>query len=174
MERPSAGTSGPSGRRSKASGPRRQHERGNPTSFGHELFNLAAHAARDKQFAEIYHPITGEIYGGLQERGAAGIALWGAASRQTWAATAYLRMILLGLVGMRFDTDGVRFQPCLPQGVSVVELRNVNYRRMSIDVTIRGHGTKIKEILVNGKPSDKGLLPATDEGHKSVAILVGK
>jgi hypothetical protein len=31
--------------------------------FGHEFFNLAAHAARDKHFAEIYHPITGQWAG---------------------------------------------------------------------------------------------------------------
>ena len=74
--------------------------------FGHEFFNLANHAARDKHFAEIYHPITGRPYGGLQENQGQGIILWEATSRQTWAATAYLRMVLLGLVGMRFNTDG--------------------------------------------------------------------
>lgn len=35
--------------------------------FGHEFFNLAAHAVRDKHFAEVYHPMTGAVYGGLQE-----------------------------------------------------------------------------------------------------------
>ena len=63
--------------------------------FGHELFNLAAHAVRDRQFAEIYHPLTGEIYGGLQENGGR-IVLWNATSRQTWAATAYIRMVFDG------------------------------------------------------------------------------
>lgn len=43
--------------------------------FGHELFNLAGHAVRDKHFAEIYHPITGPIHGGLQESQGKGIIL---------------------------------------------------------------------------------------------------
>ena len=93
------------------------------TSLADELFNLAAHAVRDMQFAEIYHPLTGEIYGGLQEREGQGIGLWGAASRQTWSATAYIRMVFIGLAGMRFDSDGVRFQPVMPKGVGKVHLR---------------------------------------------------
>jgi glycogen debranching enzyme len=139
--------------------------------FGHELFALAAHAVRDNQFAEIYHPITGEIYGGLQENGR-GIILWRATSRQTWAATAYLRMVFLGLAGMRFDTDGIRFQPCVPKGISTVELRNLNYRKMMIDVTVRGSGTKVKELLVNGKSSADGFLAAQDEGREAITIIL--
>ena len=140
--------------------------------FGHEFFNLAAHAARDKHFAEIYHPITGQPYGGLQEREGRGIVLWEATSRQTWAATAYLRMVLLGLVGMRFDTDGVRFQPCIAKGISSVELRNLNYRKVNLAVTIRGTGTKVKQCLVNGQESRDGFVPATDEGHREVTIIL--
>jgi glycogen debranching enzyme len=141
--------------------------------FGHEFFNLAAHAVRDKQFAEIYHPITGEIYGGLQENGDKGIILWQATSRQTWAATAYLRMVFLGLAGMRFDTDGIRFRPCVPKGISSVELRNIAYRRMIIDVTVRGSGTKVNELVVNGRTSADGFLAAQDEGRKTVTIITG-
>ncbi|MGA2616352.1 MAG: glycosyl hydrolase family 65 protein [Thermoguttaceae bacterium] len=147
---------------------------GKPEVFAHELFNLAAHAVRDRQFAEIYHPITGKIYGGLQENGGRGIILWQATSRQTWAATAYLRMVLLGLTGLRVDSQGVRFQPCLPKGVSRVELRNVAYRRMRLDVTVRGAGTKVKQLLINGKEPAEGLLAAGDEGRKAVTIIVGR
>ncbi len=145
---------------------------GKPEVFGHELFNLAAHAVRDRQFAECYHPITGEIYGGLQEKQGQGIILWKATSRQTWAATAYLRMILLGLAGMRFDADGVRFQPCVPKGISHVELRNVNYRSMNLDLTIRGTGTTVKQCLINGREVKDGLLGAGSAGRKQVVITL--
>ncbi|MCD6346743.1 MAG: hypothetical protein J7L96_04910, partial [Bacteroidales bacterium] len=66
-----------------------------PEMFYHELANLAKHAVRDMQFAEIYHPYSGEIYGGIQESNGK-LALWGAANRQTWSATGYIRMILYG------------------------------------------------------------------------------
>ncbi|MGA2257739.1 MAG: hypothetical protein ABSG53_24010 [Thermoguttaceae bacterium] len=146
---------------------------GHSKVFAHELFNLSAHAARDKQFAEIYHPITGRIYGGLQENGGKGIILWQATSRQTWAATAYLRMVFLGLAGLRVETAGVRFQPCLPNGVSFVELRNLAYRRMTLDVTVRGNGTRVKRLLINGQEVKDGLLGAAGEGRKQVTIVVG-
>ncbi len=145
---------------------------GMPDLFGHEFFNLAAHAVRDKHFAEIYHPITGKPYGGLQESGGRGTVLWEATSRQTWAATAYLRMVLLGLVGMRFDTDGVRFEPCVPKGISSVRLSDIRYRRMTLDVTVRGTGTKVKGCLVNGKESVDRRLAAQAEGTQNVAILL--
>ena len=147
---------------------------GKAAIFAHELFNLAAHARRDKQFAEIYHPLSGEIYGGLQESSGQGIILWQATSRQTWAATAYLRMVLLGLAGLRFDAEGVRFQPCLPDGVAHVELRNVNYRGMRLDITIRGGGTVVQEVVVNGTRLDTGFLAADREGRQEVTIRVGK
>ena len=145
---------------------------GKPEIFGHELLNLATHAARDKQFTEIYHPTTGKPYGGLQENGKQGIILWQATSRQTWAATAYLRMVLLGMAGMRFDRDGVRLQPCVPKGISHIELRNLKYRNMDLEVTIRGTGTAIKQCLVNGREVNDGQLSAADAGRKQVTITL--
>jgi hypothetical protein len=140
--------------------------------FGHELLNLAAHAVRDKQFAEIYHPLSGAIYGGLQENGQ-GIALWNATSRQTWSATAFIRMVFMGLAGMRFDTDGVRFQPCLPKGVGNVHLANIRYRKIAIDITVQGSGSKIKKSSINGKDVTDCFLPADGEGRKVLSIVVG-
>lgn len=140
-----------------------------PDVFAHELFNLAQHARRDRQFAEIYHPLSGEPYGGMQEAGDKGIILWEATSRQTWAATAYLRMVLLGLVGMRFDCDGLRFQPCLPDGISFLEIDNLKYRRMHLKITIHGSGTKIKECTINGK-SAAPFVDVARTGRQDVVI----
>jgi glycogen debranching enzyme len=144
-----------------------------PDVFGHELFNLAQHARRDRQFAEIYHPLTGKIYGGLQEASGKGIIVWEATSRQTWAATAYLRMILLGLAGMRFDTQGVRFQPCVPSTISLVEIQNLRYRNMEMVITIRGSGTNVKECTVNGQALDAPFLNPSTAGRQHVVILQG-
>ncbi len=142
--------------------------------FGHELFNLATHAVRDKHFAEIYHPLTGKPYGGLQESLGQGIVLWQATSRQTWAATAYLRMVLLGLVGLRFETRGVRFQPCIPKGLALVRLQNLRYRAMTLDVTIRGTGTRVCQCRINGKDRPEAFLAADSRGPHEVYILVSE
>jgi len=140
--------------------------------FAHELFNLARHARRDKQFAEIYHPLIGKIYGGMQEAGEKGTILWKATSRQSWAATAYVRMILFGLVGMRFDRHGVRFQPCVPDGISFVEIDNVHYRNMQLKITIHGTGTKIKHCTINGKEAAKALVDAGQTGRQTIVVAL--
>ena len=108
----------------------------------------------------------------MQEKQGQGIILWKATSRQTWAATAYLRMVLFGLAGMRFNTDGVRFQPCIPEGISHVELRNVNYRGINFDLAIGGTGTTVKQCLINGRAVNGGLLGADGEGRKQVTITL--
>jgi glycogen debranching enzyme len=143
---------------------------GKPKVFAHELFNLAQHARRDRQFAEIYHPLSGEIYGGMQEASGKGIIPWKATSRQTWAATAYLRMILLGLVGMRPDCDGLRLRPSVPDGISFVEIENVKYRNMDLKITIHGTGTEIKDCTINGKSAATAFVGVAQTGRQDIVI----
>jgi glycogen debranching enzyme len=97
--------------------------RGRADLFAGEFLALTALLNRHGQCPEIVHPVTGEIYGGLQEagRGEDGLS-WDSCARQTWTASAYLRMILTGLLGMRFDSDGIRFKPALPGSVEMIRL----------------------------------------------------
>ena len=67
--------------------------RGKREPFERERHLMAAHAARDGQFAEIYHPMDGGIYGGLQEGGGKYIE-WRSCSWQTWSATAFLATVM--------------------------------------------------------------------------------
>ncbi len=140
--------------------------------FAHELFRLAAHANRDQHFAEIYHPDTGEVYGGMQEAGEErGIVLWDATKRQTWAATAYLRMILLGVAGLRFDLDGVRFTPCLPEGAPRVSIRNLRYRDMVLHLGVeRTAGEPV--CRVNGTVGESAFVRAEETGVVAVELTV--
>lgn len=140
--------------------------------FAHELFRLAGHANRDQHFAEIYHPDTREVYGGMQEAGEErGIILWNATKRQTWAATAYLRMMLFGVAGLRFDTDGLRFAPCLPEGVDKVGLRNLRYRDMVLNLLVE-RTDKEPACTVNGAARDTAFIPAEETGTKTIRLAV--
>lgn len=137
---------------------------GDSAILGHELFQLAAHAVRDNQFAEIYHPLTGEIYGGMQERIGKGIVLWNSLPRQTWAATAFIRMMIYGVAGLTPAPDGLRFRPCLPAGLAKLELRNLRYRDMTLNLIVEGAGC-------NATPNDI-FLPFTTTGKRDVHIVV--
>lgn len=124
---------------------------GKSTIFGHEFIGLAGHACRDTQFTEIYHPVTTEAYGGIQEEGDEGIRLFHSCRRQTWSATAYLRMAIMGLMGVRLGETGIRFQPCVPEGISHASLDGLRCRRMTLNITVEGTGTRIKSVRVNGR-----------------------
>jgi len=140
-----------------------------PNLFEHEIFSLAGLAGRDNQFNEIYHPKTGAIYGGMQES-QQGMRLWNSCARQTWSATAYLRMVLMGLCGMRFEPKGIRFAPTLPERIGQVRLESLAYRKMSLNVEIEGTGTRVKEFKVNNRPVSSGFLNADGRGEKTVSV----
>ncbi len=145
---------------------------GKPDVFAHELYNLAKHAVRDNQFAEIYHPLTGDIYGGMQEAGQRGIVLWNATSRQTWAATAFVRMIVYGLAGMRFQEDGISFKPCLPPGITRLELGNLIYRNTKLGVTLSGTGQHVISMTAHGKTVTDGFVPNNGMGPAPMKIAI--
>ncbi len=84
--------------------------------FCEELFALSAHAVRDGQFAEIYHPEDGRIYGGIQDA-VEDYAEWHSCTWQTWSATAFLAMIFYGIFDL--EEGGGAF---LPQGLSFAEM----------------------------------------------------
>jgi glycogen debranching enzyme len=140
--------------------------------FAFEFETLARHAVRDGQFFEIYHPDTGLPYGGLQESGdGESIETWESLPHQTWSATAYLRMVLFGLAGMRFDVDGIRFEPLLPRGLENVELHGLRYRGATIDLVLEGAGGDLAQVLVNGEEAAP-FLPATASGRHMLELTL--
>lgn len=140
--------------------------------FRFELDRLAGHASRDSHFAEIYHPVTGEMYGGRQEWLENGIVEWKSCIRQTWSATAYLRMVLMGLVGMEFKTTGIAFRPTMPEGYDSLKLTGLKYREMVMNITITGTGTRVKEFRINGALRDAYTVSADQKGDVNIGIAM--
>ena len=101
--------------------------------FANELYALARHAVRDGQFAEIYHPEDGRIYGGIQEGGGKYLE-WRSCEKQTWSAAAYLAMILWGIFGL--EADGTPGKPFLPEGIAHAGLDGLAVRGKEIHIEI--------------------------------------
>ncbi len=138
--------------------------------FDEEFNNLTTLFNRFAQCAEIYHPLSGEIYGGLQEAGKGESGWeWESCARQSWSASGYLRLILLGLLGLRFTPDGVRFEPYLPPGLRWLEVENIPYRQARLTVRIEGSGQRWTTCRVNGQPGEP-FLPAQVEGDWFIEI----
>lgn len=135
--------------------------------FLDELGKLARHACRDGQFTEIYHPLTGLPYGGLQEQGDRGITSWDSCRRQTWSATGYLRLVLSGLLGLDPAPDGLRLRPWLPPGLTGVRLTGLRYRAATWDIHVTPAPAPVR---VDGEPTAQPLILANVTGHHLIEL----
>jgi len=142
---------------------------GNKPAFDKE-FNGLTQLALDKdkgnnQFWEIYNPYTGVPDGGWQVNNH-----WNSAKRQTWSATAYINMIYYGLIGLRFEKNGISFSPYLPEDIHSLELKDIKYRQSILDISIKGNGSKIKSFLINGKKQANDRIHSTIKGSNKIEI----
>ena len=140
-----------------------------------ELRALAWKACRDEQFFEIYHPLTGEAYGGMQEpsKGGGKPIEWEACQRQTWCATGFIQMILASLFGMRIDAPGITFSPTIPDEISEITLAGLNYREMILTIHVeRGDGSP--HILVNDVEQENGHIAADTAGPQVITFRLPK
>lgn len=143
-------------------------ERGRVDVFGRELRALTRCALRSRDFREIYHPFTGEPYGGIQVG-----RLWRSEPRQTWAATAYLAMVYRGLLGLRFEPDGIEVRPTLPPSVGPLEVEGIRYRDMTLRIVVTGSGTLVQRLSLDGEVVPRPWIPADLQGEHEVRVHVG-
>ena len=129
------------------------------------LTGLAGLERRDGHFWEIYNARTGAVDGGWQNG-----RQWDSEPDQTWSATGYLRLVHQGLFGIRFERDGLRFTPSLPEGWGPVTLRGLSYRRMTLDITLTGAGHRVASCTVDGH--HRGTVPAGLRGRHRVRITL--
>lgn len=140
--------------------------------FWTEYLSLTDKAFRDQQFVEIYHPVSGEQYGGIQEPTLKNNKVWDATNRQTWSATAYLSMVIYGILGLEFEPNGIVINPNLPIEFEEIHLSNLHYRDMIINFNIVGNGNKINLIKINGKEVIDNFIGSNLEGIINIEIVL--
>ena len=90
-------------------------------------------------FYELYHPESGEPYGGLQESfDAEAPRLWTSCRDQTWCATGYINMVLTVLGGLEFSPEGAMVCPYLPDELVELHLENIPYREAVLNIHVSG------------------------------------
>lgn len=109
--------------------------------FDKEFWSLSEKACRDKQFAEIYHPVTGMQYGGVQESTDGGIIEWHSCDKQTWSATAYWSLILYGLLGLNISKEEIILQPYLPEGIDHITVSGLPIDGCTYTISVDRSGT---------------------------------
>lgn len=142
---------------------------GESSTFAREFVSATKLALRSEDFREIYHPYTGDPYGGFQAN-----KTWDSVRHQTWSATGYLRMVYQGLFGMRFEEDSLRFQPSVPAslGLRSIALHGLNYRQSELSITVRGTGSKIVRCRLDGVLQQTPTVPANLTGKHDVEIVL--
>jgi len=80
------------------------------------------------------------------------------------------------LLGMRFEPDGLRFEPFVPKGYEGVKtLENFRYRDMTLKVIVRGFGTGIASVKLDGVTVDEAFVPGDLTGAHTIELdLDGK
>ena len=144
---------------------------GKPDLAYEELKLLAEKAKRDCFFSEIYHPVSGEIYGGIQERpqdGYSGMVEWDSCQRQTWCATGYIQMILSVLFGMEFNVDGVEFIPYLPEDINKIEISDLKYRDAVLNIKIES--AEENAFFLNNKKKELQFISKNIKGINNILI----
>ncbi len=139
--------------------------------FNFEFSNIARFAYRDKQFREMYHPITGIPYGGIQETNNNKIEEWKSAERQVWGAASYVALVVKGLFGLMYCSDGLRFKPLVEKEYENLRLLNVPYHNAILNIYIKGTGNKIRSFKVNGIETSAFISNET-EGLQHIEIVL--
>ncbi len=139
--------------------------------FAREWDALLEMVLRHGVFYEIYHPETGEPYGGCQMMDGR-MQQWPSEIHQTWSATGYLRMVLHLLCGIDLRPHGIGFDPVLPPSVRSIRLDGLRYRGRRISIRVRrGHG-EMRRDAVNDRRVEAPFLSAEATGDQSVDITL--
>ncbi|WP_455584187.1 discoidin domain-containing protein [Bacteroides sp.] len=139
--------------------------------FTSELFNLVDLGLNKggNDFWEIYDPKDGRPDGGWQTG-----SHWPGLQHQTWSATGLLRMVWYGMAGLRFEEGKLCFKPFLPEEVNSLELTQLNYGNMTLNIKLEGEGTQIKEFKLNGVVMDTPEISQSLTGEQTVSIVLEK
>ena len=140
--------------------------------FCHEFYNLTNKAFRDKQFVEIYHPETGLQYGGLQEPSLKEKAPWDATNIQAWSATAYLNMVLYGILGIQLNQNAMKIEPNIPFRCERLVLSNLYYHGMKLNIEVIGEGNTIKEFYLDGHKIEDNIIRKGLTGDRKIKIIM--
>lgn len=94
--------------------------------------------------------------------------------RQLWSIASYMSIVYRILFGIELTEEGMHFTPYIPDWVgSEIELQNFKYRDAVVNIKVKGKGSKIKSLFVNGKRQDESyFLPVYSTGTYHIEILL--
>lgn len=89
---------------------------------------------------------------------------------QLWSICSTLGAVYHGLFGLQFEGNNLVFNPCVPKEYAGSHwITGLRIGKMTLSVHLKGYGTEVWSVLVNGKP---GLptIPLNTEGHVQIEL----
>ena len=130
-----------------------------------DLENLVGHSGG--RYDEVYNARTGEPDGGWQTG-----RRWDSEPDQTWSATAFLRLIHLGVLGLGPTPRGLRIQPLLPSGLDAVSISGLRYADALLDLEVVGEGSRVVSLESDGRSLPPAEPLVLEEGRNRVRVEV--
>ena len=65
---------------------------------------------------------------------------------------------------------GCTFSRWYPASFATLSLAGVNYRNMTLDLQLQGHGTKLKSFKIDGTVQEQAFVPTDLTGHHSIVM----
>lgn len=94
-------------------------------------------------------------------------------SNMLWSLSGNLAITCRILFGINFETDGIQFTPFIPKAFSDSRtLSNFSYRGAKLNITVEGHGDKIKYVMLNGKIVDPYIPAKNLKGNCTIKIIM--
>lgn len=88
---------------------------------------------------------------------------------QLWHAAGFASLVLFGLLGIRYDLDGMTLNPAVPPEFDGLRLDGLRYRHARLDLEVRGHGRR-SSITIDGVPARR--IPTDLTGRHSVVVAM--
>lgn len=82
-------------------------------------------------------------------------------------------LLIRGIYGMKFNREGVTFNPCVPSEFpGVKQITNLKFHNSNLSITLRGTGTKIASFMIDSVAMSNHIIPADLAGNHRVEITL--
>ena len=96
-------------------------------------------------------------------------------SNMLWSLSGNIALVHKILFGIRFEKDGLSFNPFVPEAFKGnMHLRNFRYRNALLDIEIEGCGNNVTEFMIDDKQSNKHFIPAELSGSHKIFIKLSE
>ncbi|MBB4080509.1 hypothetical protein GGR28_003143 [Lewinella aquimaris] len=91
--------------------------------------------------------------------------------RMLWSIAGNLAMAYRVFLGMEFRADGLYFHPTVPRSFAGKRtLSGFRYRGATLDITVHGHGRRIRTVTIDGDPAEMAFIGGGATGHHVIDI----